>query len=255
MSERVNALDPQAELFYRRLMSVVDDYGRIEDNPKLLLVKCFPLQIDRISPTQVSAWLTACGLGSDTCRPLITRYQVNGKNYLQINNFGQRTRFEKYPAPSQDSVPPSQAARASHSRSTVFPVLEVLSEPVLEVLTTRAMQIVPDAAVVESEFQLLATIFLGLGAALSETDMRKCAMLWVSLDVASQLGALDYARMQRDSEWHKCELRYVPRLWNYLEERHWERRAVVDGRKRAMTKGEETNERVARRFMASERTK
>ena len=31
-SERINALTERAELFYRRLMSVVDDYGRFPAN-------------------------------------------------------------------------------------------------------------------------------------------------------------------------------------------------------------------------------
>ena len=33
MSPRVNVLSSEAELFYRRLMSVVDDYGRFSAHP------------------------------------------------------------------------------------------------------------------------------------------------------------------------------------------------------------------------------
>ncbi len=35
-SERVNLLSWEAEVFYRRLMSVVDDYGRFHAHPALL---------------------------------------------------------------------------------------------------------------------------------------------------------------------------------------------------------------------------
>lgn len=97
-SERVNALSTEAELFYRRLMSVVDDFGRIEANPRILLAKCYPLQLDRYSPSHVSQMLAECCHVTDN-RPLLTAYEVNGKNYIQVNDFGQRERASKYPAP------------------------------------------------------------------------------------------------------------------------------------------------------------
>ena len=238
-------------------MSVVDDFGRYHADPTLLLSDCFPLRPPWADENSMNLWLGECKNAG-----LIQLYAVSGTKYLEIDNFGQRLRKgarSRFPPGAADGGESRRNSALGGSRasspSPSTPPFVVSSEGGVGETRTRAMQLVPDTAVVESEFQLLATIFLGLGAALSETDMRKCAMLWISLDVAAQLGALDYARKQRDGEWHTCELRYVPRLWNYLEGRHWERRAVVDGRKRAMTKGEETNERVARRFMASERTK
>jgi hypothetical protein len=102
-SERVNTLSCGAELLYRRLMSKVDDYGRFYANPSLILAACYPLQLDRVSPSNVSAWLAECGqLPANVGEPLplVTSYEVNGKKYLQINNFGQRTRSEsRFPPP------------------------------------------------------------------------------------------------------------------------------------------------------------
>jgi hypothetical protein len=44
-SERVNALSPvHAELFYRKLMSLCDDFGRFEANPAVLLGKLYALR-------------------------------------------------------------------------------------------------------------------------------------------------------------------------------------------------------------------
>jgi len=107
-SERVNSLSPLAELFYRRLMSKVDDYGRFSGHPALILAACFPLQLDRVTQADVSAWLAECCQLPARCAqriPLISLYEVNGKKYLQVNDFNQRTRSEsKYPPPSVRDV-------------------------------------------------------------------------------------------------------------------------------------------------------
>jgi hypothetical protein len=93
-SESVNKLSPGAELLYRRLMSKVDDYGRFHNNPALILAACYPLQLDRISVTDVAGWL------KEFNDWLVTFYSVNGRKYLQLNRLGQRTRGKsKYPEP------------------------------------------------------------------------------------------------------------------------------------------------------------
>ena len=123
-SERINALSPAAELFYRRLMSIVDDYGRSEAHPKILLAKCYPLQIDKVTEQDIFAWLTDVshddrhddrhndrhrGSHNDghcdgqALDPLVTLYEIKGKKYLQINSFGQRQRTEsKCPGPPEN---------------------------------------------------------------------------------------------------------------------------------------------------------
>jgi hypothetical protein len=76
-------------------MSKVDDYGRFHNNPALILAACYPLQLDRISVTDVAGWL------KEFTAWLVTFYEVNGRKYLQINRLGQRTRGRsKYPEPS-----------------------------------------------------------------------------------------------------------------------------------------------------------
>lgn len=122
-STRVNALSCEAELFYRRLMSVVDDYGRFEADPRLLVSSCYPLTFDRISPSFVSKVLLECSQsGEDGSESLITLYSVGSKNYLQINNFKQRTRTDsKFPSPpllSNDSKCQQMNAYARASSSS-----------------------------------------------------------------------------------------------------------------------------------------
>lgn len=95
-SERVSALSFAAEVFYRRLMSKADDYGRYHANDKILRASLFPLQLDRVSLPNITEWLKECqSVG------LITVYTVEGKQYVEIHNFGQRLRQkrEKWPRP------------------------------------------------------------------------------------------------------------------------------------------------------------
>lgn len=128
-SEAVNLLSPGAEVLYRRLMSKVDDYGRFHGNPALILAACFPLQLDRVSQANVSEWLAECAQMSasgEQAIPLMDLYEYEGKKYIQINNFGQRTRTDsKFPPPSVRDVltnarkcPQMSARTRAHSEAS-----------------------------------------------------------------------------------------------------------------------------------------
>ncbi len=105
-SEAVNALSDSGEIFYRRLMSLVDDYGRYEARPAILRTKLFGLQLDRWSEARVADALAECcdvrriaANGGD--EPLISVYEVEGRKYLEITSFGQRARnLPKFPPQS-----------------------------------------------------------------------------------------------------------------------------------------------------------
>jgi hypothetical protein len=94
-SEKVALLGWPEEVFYRRLHSIVDDYGRYEANPQLLRSRCYPLQTDAVRVTDISRWMAACQTAG-----LILNYAVQGKQYLEVINFGQQQRSaSKYPSP------------------------------------------------------------------------------------------------------------------------------------------------------------
>ncbi len=95
-SERVNQLSLEAELFYRRLMSVLDDFGRYDGRICLLRVACYPLRVDEISDKDVKKWLDEVEkIG------LLSTYSVENKPFLAVSSFNQRTRAKasKYPQP------------------------------------------------------------------------------------------------------------------------------------------------------------
>ena len=100
-SEKMALLNWPEEVFYRRLQSIVDDFGRYEANPQLLRARCYPLQTDAVRVTDISRWMAACQTAG-----LILNYAVQGKQYLEVLNFGQQQRStSKYPGPeSADST-------------------------------------------------------------------------------------------------------------------------------------------------------
>lgn len=101
-SSRINALSPLAELFYRRLMTVADDYGRYYASPATIRGACWPTCPDKVTEKQISAWLDECSSGDD---PLIIRYSASGNHYIQVQNFGQQTRSKsKFPEPTENNT-------------------------------------------------------------------------------------------------------------------------------------------------------
>jgi len=99
-SDRVNLLTAPEEVFYRRLMSVVDDYGRFIAHAKLIRAACFPLKLESVSDSDIGKWLLATEKAG-----LVRVYPASdGKRYLELLDFGQRIQSKsKYPEPSGDS--------------------------------------------------------------------------------------------------------------------------------------------------------
>lgn len=97
-SEPVNELSPPAEVFYRRLLNIVDDYGAWHAGVKLLRAYLYPLQLDRVTDTDIAGWMDDC-----TRQKLIKVYEKNGKNYLLVTKFDQqvRTKRSKHPLPDE----------------------------------------------------------------------------------------------------------------------------------------------------------
>lgn len=108
-SEAINSLSWEAELFYRRLMSIVDDFGRYNAHPMLLRSRCYPLQFDRVKDSDIHEWLEACKEVG-----LITLYSVENKPFLEMCRFNQRTRQQcsKFPGPDDCITNVGQRAAA-----------------------------------------------------------------------------------------------------------------------------------------------
>jgi hypothetical protein len=118
-SEAVNALGWAEEVFYRRLHSVVDDFGRYYATPTLLRAACYPLQVDKVGNQDIAKWLTACVRAG-----LVRAYTLDGKDYLEVVKFGQhvRAKHSKFPPPSDTCS--ADVLHLRSTRSASAPVVE-----------------------------------------------------------------------------------------------------------------------------------
>lgn len=144
-SERINKLTERAELFYRRLMSVVDDYGRFPANLMLLRASCYPLKLDSVKEDSIKKHLAEAEDAG-----LIVLYTVDSKPYLEIQDFGQRINAKpKYPGTDQQVTP-------THGTSPGIPGNPRLGEGVVEDEGGDGMRkVTPAQLVLDSYHRLL----------------------------------------------------------------------------------------------------
>lgn len=94
-SDAVNALSFPEEVFYRRLMSFVDDFGRYDGRASVLRGRLYALKLDSVREADVVRWIAACEKAN-----LIALYHVNGKPYILFGKLGEaRAKASKYPPP------------------------------------------------------------------------------------------------------------------------------------------------------------
>lgn len=94
-SDRIELLDWPAEVFYRRLMSKVDDFGLFDARPSILRSSLYPLRVDRVREADIARWIAACETAG-----VIALYVHGGKPYGQMLDTEWQTRSEpKQPLP------------------------------------------------------------------------------------------------------------------------------------------------------------
>ncbi len=127
-SARLNELDLAAEVFYRRLMSKVDDHGLYDARPSILRATLYPLRVDRVREADISRWMAICQKAG-----LIVLYETDGKHYLKMLNTHWQTRSApKYPVPPASNC--AQLLTTDHLDVVVDVVVDVVSSTnVLEV--------------------------------------------------------------------------------------------------------------------------
>lgn len=97
-SAPVNTLSFQAEVFYRRLMSVVDDFGRFDGRAAVLRGRLYSLKLDTVREADIARWIAECEKAG-----LIALYAVDDKPYLLFHRLGTpRAKESKYPPPPAD---------------------------------------------------------------------------------------------------------------------------------------------------------
>lgn len=145
-SEAVNSLSWEAETFYRRLLSVVDDFGRFDARPSVLRSALYPLKLDSMREDSVQRCLKSC----EAAR-LVVLYSVEGKEYLEVTNFRQQVRSKKskYPAPD------------AHMHSTCTAHAQQMRTKTESETETNNTPLPPPCTVEEVEAHLRAAAFAG----------------------------------------------------------------------------------------------
>lgn len=96
-SDAVCSLSFPAEVFYRRLMSVVDDFGRFDGRAAVLKSRLYPLQGDKVREADIPRWIAECEKAG-----LIVLYTVAAKPYILFRKLGvPRAKESKWPAPPE----------------------------------------------------------------------------------------------------------------------------------------------------------
>jgi hypothetical protein len=109
-STAVNALSFPAEVFYRRLMSVVDDFGRFDGRAAVLRSRLYPLKVETVREADIPRWIAECEKAG-----LIALYAVDGKQYILFHKLGPaRAKESKFPPP-----PPGTPVPNTHPFSSV----------------------------------------------------------------------------------------------------------------------------------------
>lgn len=127
-SPKVNRLGWGEEVFYRRLLSVVDDFGRFHADTGMLRAACYPRLLNKVSDSDVGKWLTACVEAA-----LVRVYPAqDGERYLEVLKFEQQIRAKKskFPEPLRTC-----AADATHVQANAHLGVSVgvsVSEVVLD---------------------------------------------------------------------------------------------------------------------------
>lgn len=118
-SPTLDQISAEAERLFWRLITVADDHGRFEADPRILRATCFPLK-DDLKTDRVARWfleLVNCGL--------VLTYAVNGKQYGEFTTWRkhQRIRAEKSKYPDQQEF----IENGGHLRTSADKCQQVMS--------------------------------------------------------------------------------------------------------------------------------
>ncbi len=127
-SPRMAKLGWAEEVFYRRILSVVDDFGRYYADPGMLRAACYPRQLSKVTDPDIGKWLQVIAAAG-----LVRVYPaLDGESYLEVLNFGQqmRAKHSKYPDPVSTCVADAQQPLANaHLDVSVSVSVEKTSSP------------------------------------------------------------------------------------------------------------------------------
>lgn len=110
-SESLSNVSMEAELTFVHLISIVDDFGRYDGRPVILLAALYPTRAGSISVEALTRWLAEL-----EAEGLIRWYVAGGRRYLEIPTWRKHQRVRaahsKWPDP-EDAPSPNQAPQTT----------------------------------------------------------------------------------------------------------------------------------------------
>lgn len=193
----------EAEVFYRRLHQIVDDYGRYSADPRLLRPRMYPLALEQMREANVSR----CLKYTETAG-LVRLYRVGAKQYLEVLDFKQRTRADlsKFPDPPNDGhVSDTCPSRAGQMHTYA----ETYSE-------TKAHA--DDSASGFAEF------WAAWPRHPRKVGRSKCLAKWKSASLAAHAPAIQkaLAAARASPDWLKRDGEFIPQPLTWLNKTPWE---------------------------------
>lgn len=99
-SKDIDALSPEEEILFYRLLVKADDYGRYWAEPELVKSACYPLKVDKVKGKAIEQ-----RLGALAAAGLVTLYEVEGRRYLQFPKWAKhqtvRAKTSRFPGPPE----------------------------------------------------------------------------------------------------------------------------------------------------------
>ncbi len=213
-SPRMARLDWAAEVFYRRLMSVVDDFGRYYADAGMLRAACYPRQLSKVSDSDVGKWLHGIEAAG-----LVRVYPAkDGERYLELLDFGQQVRAKKSKFPDAHITCAADATQARSGGEANAPVFVFVDES--ESVTS------PPAKPAAGGFD---AFYAAYPRKVKPKDARKA---WDKLkpDAALQARILAAVAAQKlTPQWLKEGGQFIPYPATWLNDGEWDNEVPVPG--------------------------
>lgn len=214
-SDRIDQLDAPAEVFYRRLMSKVDDFGLHDARPSILRSFLYPLRADRVREADIARWIAACEKAG-----VIALYTHEGKPHLQMLDTEWQTRSEpKCPLPPWGRGQPKRAAASNCAQLQTSD--SVFGDGDVGVVDTPLPP--------EGEFG-----FDAFWAAWPNHPRKaapgQCRKKWASKGCAEHAAKIvaHVEAMKASDQWTKDKGQFVPAPLVYLNQDRWEAAVTAD---------------------------
>ncbi len=197
-SARVAKLGWAEEVFYRRLMSVVDDFGRYYADPGMLRAACYPRMLNKVSDSDVGKWLANCATAA-----LVRVYEAeDSERYLELLDFKQQVRAKdsKFPQARSECV-----ADAQQKKSFAH----------LDVVVSESVNVVEIAARFDEFWETWPQ-------SERKQDKKKCREKWASqkLDALADQIFTDIESRKAGQKW--SDPQYIEAPLVYLNNARWE---------------------------------